>query len=275
LAAAAFGDALAETRGVSPLEVSIVRASERGGRLEQACAYLADYFATLDRTRSSLISGSLYPVFIFHLAIFLLALPRVIISGGGASGYLWATVGLLLALYAALAMAGAVAVAALRSASNSEIVDRLIGLIPLIGGVRRNFALARFCMTLDLQLEAGVNVMDSLEGAGAASQSALLKSAAAQGLVQVRRGERLGTALESTGAFPWDFARGLRIAEEAGGLDRELRRLSVEYQQRAEQRAAALSDWGSKVIYLAVVLYLGWQIVRLYSDVLKRYSEFL
>ena len=73
-------------------------------------------------------------------------------------------------------------------------IDWLLGRVPLVGKLRRNLALSRFCATYEMQLQAGINVYDSLRAAADASQSARIEAFIAQrAAARARRGfVRLG-----------------------------------------------------------------------------------
>lgn len=120
----------------------------------------------------------------------------------GASVYLRGTLGFLAGLYT-VAMALLVLSKTLTSAAvNIPFADKLLRAISIIGPLRRAMAMSRFCATYDLQLDAGVNVMQSLYGAANASQSGLVRRAIARSLPQVRLGHQVGPLLAKSGAFP-------------------------------------------------------------------------
>jgi type II secretory pathway component PulF len=272
---ATLGEALQKTPAISSFEAAVVRASERAGQIVRACNYLERYFARLDRLRSALWRRSLYPLFVLHLAVFVIALPRVLLTGGGLQEYLWMTVGFLIALYAALAGICMLAIVAHRAAVKHRVIDRVFGLVPIAGRLRRDLSTAAFCMTLDIQFDAGVNVLESVHRAAAASQSAIFAWAGEKAGSHIRNGEQLGAALAHTRVLPKELWRRVQLAEQTGNLDEELPQLAAEYQAFAESRIDMLAEWGSRLIYVGVMLYLGWQILDLYRGVLQTYSEVL
>ena len=141
------GEAFAAQRpAVSELEAGIVSAVERAGRLDRGLAQLAEYFGALDAARAGVIRKIAYPVFVLHFGILVLGVPTLMASGLGA--YVRET-GFILALIYGVAIVIGLAVPLLRDlGSISAGVDALLRVIPLIGGIRRDFAVARFCATL-------------------------------------------------------------------------------------------------------------------------------
>jgi type IV pilus assembly protein PilC len=258
---------------VSALEASVVGAADRSGRLEHGLKQLSDSFGALAQARSTVITKSLYPLFVLHFGIFAMALP--VLFTEGLEPYLRATGPTLLVVYgifAALALLGP----ALRDAgSTSATADRLLRRVPLIGKVRRAFALARFCLVYDLQLGSGVNVMDALSTAGKASRSGMIFQATERALPEVRSGAQVGPLLASSGAFPEEMMRGFLVAEETGELDQELTRMAAEYQGEALRRLEIAAEWISKMIYVAVVLYVAWVIISGYQKALQPVLQML
>jgi type II secretory pathway component PulF len=254
---------------VSRLEISIVDACDRSGKLDQGCDYLSEYFAKLDAARRLIIRKSLYPAFVLHFGVFVLPATKLV-TGGSANEYLKQTFGLLLPLYACCALAAFVTAFVMREGARLPTMDFFLRLIPGVGKMRRAFALSRFCMTYDMQLQSGVNVMDSLTTAGAASQSALVIAAVEKMLPQIRGGAQVGPLLTSSRAFTEEMVRGIKIGEESGELDRELKRLAGLFQQEAVNRLEMFAAVFSKLIYFAVVIYIGYQIIQGYSAYLKQ-----
>jgi type II secretory pathway component PulF len=148
-------------------------------------------------------------------------------------------------------------------------------MIPVAGNVRRCFALARFCFVYDLQLDAGVNVIDALLGASRATRSGRISSTVASIIPEIRTGLSVGTALALSDAFPPEMLRDLQVAESTGGLDRELPRMAKEYEERAVTTLALGAEWGAKLLYVAVLLFLGWRIVRLYMGAIGAATRML
>src|SRR5207248_760947 len=95
----------------------------------------------------------------------------------GASAY-GRQVGMLFLIFYGLLAVVALAAPLLRDiGAVSAGIDRLLITFPLIGDIRRSFALSRFCTVYGLQLDAGINVIDSVLTAGRSSRSGLVRSA--------------------------------------------------------------------------------------------------
>ena len=271
---AAVADAFAsQVPMISEMEASVMGACERSGRLDESCEYLSDYFTALEESRRTVIRKSAYPLFMLHIGIFVTALPRLFVESGAA--YLRNTLGVFLVVYAGAFAAWFAGTLLVRSGATRTSIDAMLRAMPVAGKIRRAFALARFCATYEIQLHAGVNVLDSLESASHASQSALVDSAVQNALPQVRTGEKVAPQLGRSKAFTIEMIRSLEIAEETGNLDSELKRLADEFRREAVARLEMLSEWLPKLIYVSILLFLGYQIISLYQGILQSYGKFL
>lgn len=262
---ATFSDALSGTRAASEMERSAIAALERTGRLEEGLQQLGGYYEALNRARSEIIRRSAYPLVILHIGVLVMNLP-VIFAAGGLPEYLRRT-GTLMFFFYAVIIGVALLIPLLRDAGAANPgMDWLLRKVPLIGKIRRAFAVSRFCAAYDTQLNAGVNVMDSLDAAARASRSGLVRAAVDDSLPEVRSGARVGPLLAKHRAFPQDLKESFLVAEETGGLDRELPRLAAEYQQEALTRLGSFSEWMPRLIYFGVVGFLAWNIISGYKQ---------
>ena len=189
------GEAFARQRpAVGEMEVGVIAAVERAGKLERGLAQLSDYFGALALARESVLKKCRYPAFVLHLGVFVFGL-KTLLFGGGLMPFLRETLGLLALLYGVVLVV-ALLVPLLRSAgSASASVDALLRLLPLVGGIRRALSTARFCATYEMQLDAGINVIDALQAAQRASQSGLIRATVTRAIPEVRAGAQVGGLL--------------------------------------------------------------------------------
>ncbi len=268
-----IGEACEQQRGViSPTEASVIAAVEKSGQLEHGLEQLASYYEALAFAREMVIRKSAYPIFVLHFGILSLGLPALFTSGGS---YVRAT-GPALAIFYGLALAAALLIPSLRDAGTTSAgLDWFLRCLPIVGKLRRSFAMARFCMIYQIELDAGVNVLDALAAAGRASRSGLVRAAVDRAIPEIRGGAQVGPLLAEGRAFPEEVSRSILVGEESGELDAELRRLATEYQADALVRLATAADWFTKLIYLAVVSYLGWRIVGTYQDYISQVEKLI
>ncbi len=160
-------DAFAALPGTfGTLETSIIAAASSTGRLEQAFVYLANYFEALATLRAGIIKRSLWPVIQLHVGVFVANIIPLALGGLTLDQYLVRCALTLGAFYAVGLVIWAAVIAVLRMARGSAALDLALGMFPLVGRLRRHLALSRFCATYEMQLQAGINVLDSVRAAG-------------------------------------------------------------------------------------------------------------
>jgi type IV pilus assembly protein PilC len=248
----------------APLETCVFIASDRAGRLDAGLEQASRYYAALAEARARIRSRLAYPVFVVHFALLILPLPLAFSPDGGMMPYFKAVATAIGGVWLCVFLIAAIIRALVSSAAQHAVPDRMLGMIPMFGKLRRDFALSRFCSAYHMQLNAGVNVLASLETSAAASGSAILRDAVSSALPAVRAGNQVGPALAATNAFPSPFVRAFTVGEETGELDHELQRLGKTYQASALRRLETIAEWAPKIFYIAVLVYFGWQVIKFY-----------
>ena len=267
-------EACAEARpNIGAMEAAVLTAVERAGSLDRGLEQLAEYFEALTTARGRMLAKTAYPIFMLVLGVVLLNLPRLINESTAA--YLRATLGVLGAVALAIWLLYILWKMISAMATFSPVADRFVRLIPVVGGMQRAFAMSRFCLAYDLQLEAGVNTIDALSSSAMASRSGLVRRAIRSVLPEILGGSQVGPLLAVSQAFDPMVVQGIMVGEESGQLDRELQRLAAEQRAKAFSRLEALADWLPRLLYLAILLYLGWKIIDFYRGYLGQVQSLI
>ena len=212
----------------------------------------------------------------FHLAAVVLSFVSTYVlatfSGGGAfntHSFFWQVVVTLGGFYvvAAVVIGGGSLLA--QAGRTSPGADAFLAALPVVGRLRRNLTLSRFCATYEMQLASGVNHMESLRAAGEASGSARVRAEVARIVPEMLRGLSVGTLLQGRGVFPMAFQRSIRTAEETGTLDADLRRWSEYYQKASVDTLQAAGAWLSRIVSITIMIFVGYKIVTTYSLILN------
>ena len=240
----------------------------RAGKLEQGFAQLSAYFGALAQARAGILKKCAYPAFVLHFGVFALSLRTIFESGVAA--YLKATFGFLALLWG-IVLVIALLVPLLRDAgSKSALLDSLLRMLPLVGGIRRALSTSRFCATYEMQLDAGINVLDGLQAAQRASRSGLIRAAVERAIPEVRGGSQVGGLLAASGAFPEPMIRSFCVGEQTGELDAELKRLAAEYQAEGLARIETLAEWLPRFFYIVILFYISYGVVTWYQSYLQQ-----
>ncbi len=255
---------------VGEMECTAISALERTGRIDRGLQQLSDYFGAMDMARKEMLRRSAYPIVLLHVGILAQSVIYAVQKLPESAAVSGVTVFLQHAGFSLFVLYGLIAILWLLipmltdAGARSPAMDWFLQRIFFVGKIRRAFSLARFCATYDMQLEAGVNVIDSLTAAGRASRSARIAKAVNATLVDVRQGGQVGPRLAETGVFPMSFTQTFLVAEETGELDQALARLSTEYQAEALTRLGTFSQWLPQILYFALLIYFGWTVISFY-----------
>lgn len=118
--------------------------------------------------------------------------------------------------------------------------------IPVISRVQKEVILARFCRTLGILVECGIPQLQALEVAGSVTGNALVQQEVEAACVRLRDGNgSMSQELLHTSFFPPICGQMLRVAEEAGKVPKILFKLADAYEADLElsiQTALALLE---------------------------------
>lgn len=253
-------EAVARNGNNLPLESSLLDAGERGGRLEDSFDHLARYYEGRHKARSRAIGALVYPLILLHLGLMMPDL-RGIMNGESLASMVPDFVKRIFIAWFILIGIYLFFSSALRAATTSSLADRLINMIPLVGGVRHHWAMARYCQVFQTGLLAALRITETLRLAGEASQSAVIDHASHRAAKSVEKGQRLAESLKQTRAFPISFIQSVSTAEETGTLDIEMGRWAVAEGELASIAQDRASEWLPRIFYVIVVLYVAGRII--------------
>jgi type II secretory pathway component PulF len=240
----------------SALEAALIGVGEMNGRLDRSLGDLAVLMGRRYAAQRKLLSALSYPLVLLVLAALLPPLPTWFTSGFPA--YLRAAMAALVPLLVPL---GAFYFLLRIRALPRRALDRLALAVPILSGVVRRLALARFCRALSALLAGGVVLQRGLELARQALDNRVLyeRSAAAQAALD--RGETLALSLEAAGVFPAELLSMVAVGETSGELDRALDRAAELYEMEAEQTMAALLRLLPVLVLLLVAVRIAAVVI--------------
>ena len=119
--------------------------------------------------------------------------------------------------------------AAPRTARGRFILDSVKLRLPLFGPLLQKIVLSRFCRSLALCLNTGMNLIDSLRLSMKAAGNAKILRAVERAETAIRTGQGLRDALAQTGAFPPPVLRMVAVGEQSGKLSQCLEKINQFY----------------------------------------------
>jgi len=282
-----LSSALDEEHGVFPkLYVSLVRAGEAGGSLEETLRRLADYLERAQQLRGSIINALIYPAFllvgVLGSLVLLLAyvVPQfvpifedmqvpvpwitsaVLAVGNVLQAWWWLIV--LLLVGGVLLWRARLRDPAARLAWHTRLLHlRVVG--PLLLKVQT----ARIARTLGTLLKNGVPLLGALAIARQVTGNRALDAALEAAHEQVKGGAGLGAALNQSKLFPRLAMQMVQVGEEAGQLDTMLLKVAdtfeLESRRAIDRLLAALVPALTIVMTVMVAIIMAAILLPLLS----------
>jgi general secretion pathway protein F len=239
-----LADALARHESVfSQTYISMVRAGEAGGSLDEVLARLASYLDQAEALGEQVKSALIYPIVVLAIAglsiavLLTVVLPQFTPLFEGAGAELPLLTRVLIGLGAFMqrywwALALGILVAAWlvrrqwrRPASRARIDGWLLRL-PLVGPLVAKVDTARFARTLGALLANGVPMLNALAIVQDAIGNASLRQAVADASTGVKEGRGLAEPLGQSNLFPALVLHLLSVGERSGRLEPMLMKIA-------------------------------------------------
>lgn len=259
-----FYEALVGTgRWLPAFDGALLHAGERSGRLPDCFRLLAGHYENSAALVRKMISSLIYPALLFHMAILISPLPRLV-SSGNLVAYVFSTLGILVPLYAVVGLL-LYATQGQHGEQWRSVIEIGLGRVPYLGKARRNLALARLASALEALISAGVTIIEAWDLAAAASGSPALHREVSRWKPDLLSGVTPAEVVRQSREFPETFASLYQTGEVTGSLDDTLRRLHGLYQAEGSRQLQAFAEWTPKLVYFAVALLVAWQVIRFWS----------
>ena len=240
----ADGRGLAEAMAQHPrafdeLSVSMVRAGQEGGFLEDVLKRIADFTEHQEDLKAKVIGALAYPGFLATVGLLILValvifvvprfepifakleekgdLPLLTQLLVGTSHFFlsWRGLFLLVALAAGLVMF----ISWARTDSGRLRLDGLRLRVPVIGGIYLSYALSRFTRLLGTMLKNGIPILNALKIAKDSTGNRVLTEAIENSAENIKSGDRLATPLAACQHFPRDVVEMIAVGEESNSLE--------------------------------------------------------
>lgn len=279
----AFSQALAKHPKVfSELFVSMVRAGETGGNLDEVLERIAVQLEKDDNLRRTVRAAMVYPLVIAGLAVLVLigmvlfiipvfatmysdlggelpGLTQFMINLSGAMRSYW-----YLFLAAPMAMAW-LFVRWKRSRAGQKTWDRMKLRMPFrIGGIVRKIAIARFSRTLGTLTASGVPILLALKITASTAGNRVISDPMDGVVERVKEGQPLALPLAATGVFPPMVTHMLAVGEETGALDAMLHKLADFYDDEVAAQLKSLTSLIEPLMMMVVGAIVGVVVISLY-----------
>ncbi len=283
------GQTLSQAMGKYPgafshLYVSMIRAAEAGGVLDQVLNRLAAYLEKDMETSTKVKSAMVYPslvlgfsflmtgVLVFFIlpkfkAIFseldvdLPITTKLLLNGSAyAVRYFYVPIAAVIG-----ATVGYKAYA--RTPSGRLQLDSLKLKIPLFGELLRKLSIARFARTLATLMKSGVKTQIGLEIVASTSGNAVIERTVMMAKDEVMKGNRLSAPLGEGGIFPEMVVQMIAVGEETGKVDEMLLKVADFYETEVDAAIKALTSVIEPLLIVVLGVLVGFVAVSVISPI--------
>jgi len=263
------------------LYVSMVRAGEVGGALDETLVRLADTLEASVRLRSKVKSAMAYPMVVLTLIILIVTgmLVFVVPIFEGMYSELGGTLplptqllinisGLLTSLWW-LVLGGTIGAIVgfkrwKKTDAGTAAWDRFKVRLPVFGGVVQKIAVSRFSRTFAVLSRTGVPVLQALDIVASTSGNWLVAEASRDIQASVKRGESLVSPLHQHEIFPPMVTHMMAVGEETGALDTMLSKVADFYDTEVDDTVNALTSLIEPMLIVVMGVVVGGILISLY-----------
>jgi type IV pilus assembly protein PilC len=285
----ALSDALEKHPKIfSRLYVSMVRAGELGGILDEVLNRLAEQLEKSDQIRRAVKSAMIYPILIGSFAIIVLIgmvlflipifasmykdlgnaklplLTQIMVTVSDAALTFPLNVIILIAIIAAIY--GLIRLK--KTNRGTHVWDRFKLHIPMgIGEIIRKLAVARFSRTLGTLITSGVPILQAIEITGQAAGNVVIEDAMVDVQTSVKEGQSITEPLTKVKVFPTMVTQMISVGEETGSLDAMLAKIADFYEDEVNASVKSLTSILEPIMMLFVGALVGTVVISMYLPI--------
>jgi type IV pilus assembly protein PilC len=263
------------------LYCNMVAAGEAGGILDTILQRLSQYIEKIVKLRAAVRSAMVYPVAVIVIAIGVvwiilwkviptfatlfaglgaqLPLPtRITIALSKFIGAWWWLVFLLigLSIFAIFRYH--------KTYSGRRVIDKLMLKIPVLGGVLKKIAVARFCRTLGTLVSSGVPILDGLEITARTAGNAIVEDAIMSTRKSIEEGKTIAEPLKGTDVFPPMVVQMVAVGEQTGALETMLNKIADFYEDEVDEATANLLALLEPIMICFLGIVIGGIVISMY-----------
>lgn len=283
-----FSDALrAYPRCFPDLYISMVRAGEVSGDLDEVLDRLADYLEATADLKRRVKGAMMYPIvslaviMIISTGLILFVVPQFekIFSDMGATlpaptRVLIAASNTLRSWKVMVLVAGMIGgVIGIRLYNETEKgrhhLDALKLRMPVFGLLIRKVAISRFTRTLATLTRSGVAILQALEIAERTSGNEVFAKVIRQAADGVRNGETLAAPLGRNGEFPPMVTRMIGVGEKTGAMEVMLEKIADFYDAEVKSMVDNLTSMIEPMLLVVMGVLVGGIIIGLFMPIMN------
>lgn len=284
-AGSTLADAMAKFPQVfAELYISMVRAGEIGGVLDDILLKIADLMEKDYALRQKIKSAMSYPSFVagaaLLMSIFMLTfiLPQFVgvfaqyDANLPALTQFFVTLTLLFNSYwyiffIVFAVLVATFLAYIKTPNGKFNFDKFKLNAPIFGEINRKGAIARFTRILGTLIKSGVPILEALQVSSNAIGNLVISSAVLGAKTKIKEGQSISGPLAESGVFPPMVTQMIMVGEESGELEEMLVNVAKFYDEEVDRTVEKLTAIIEPLMMAFIGLTVGTMIIAMYLPI--------
>ena len=289
------GQALADAMKRHPkcfdaLYTNMIAAGEAGGILDKILKRLAVYIEKAVQLKQQVQSAMIYPIAVIVIAAVVVGV------------ILWKVIPTFASLFAGLGAELPLPTRIVISLSNNlvrfmpfitvalvagsyvikryydtergrRVIDGGMLKVPVLGGILRKIAVARFCRTLSTLMASGVPILDGLDITAKTAGNAIIEDAIQVTRKSIERGETISGPLKETKVFPSMVVQMIGVGEATGALDTMLAKIADFYEEEVDTAVAGMLTLLEPVMIAFLGGVVGGIVIAMYMPIFGLISK--
>lgn len=271
--------------------ISLVRAGEASGKLDEVLKRLAETLEKQRTFKSKIRGAMLYPTIILIVMLGVMGVIIVFVIPKLVEMYqsfqielplstkmlIWLSDFLRNRWYFAILIIVAVVFIFKRFASTragSYFLAKFYFRLPVFGVVLKEKDLTEFSRTLALLTSSGVSIIDSLTITRDAVASPLYKDSVTDFIEVVKKGGALSSAVSKHKNFPIIISKLLTVGEQTGTVDESLTKVSKYFEEEVDRKLEGLTTAIEPIMMVVLGVMVGGLILSVITPIYKLTSSF-
>jgi len=259
-------------RAFSHLYISLVKAGETTGSLDETLEYLSNELRRDNEFVSKIKSMLYYPIIVLVLSmgvigmVVTLVLPRVVEISKNLTGEtptltkiviavadFITNYGIYLFVFIAILIVGFIYL--MKNEKISDNIKSKLLEIPIIGEVLRKYTLVRLFRIIGSSVKYGIPIIECMDSAISVAQTEKYRESLIRIKARISKGASISDSMsfESKKLYPGVIVKTLKGAEKTGSIDRACLRLSVSYELQLDRDLKKLTT----MIEPIMIVFLG------------------
>jgi len=273
-----FSDALDNHKAhFSPMYISLIRAAETGGLLDQVLSRLAENLEKSEDLRRKVKSALLYPSIVIMGVLVVIILLNVIVVPQLGTLYSQMDIELplptrivlgassLTTTYLPFLIAAAIGGYIMfgrfkKTETGKRTIDKLKLKMPVLGDIVRLSILDEMCRTLSLLISSGTSIISALAVTADVANNTWYKSAIDASSELVEKGVPLSKALQNQDMFPVIMIQMAKVGESTGKIDESLLKASEYFDRDLNIKIKNLTTALEPMIIIVLGVVIGFII---------------